>query len=131
MGLIRSGQTALTSADDEQLTDYLWPIVREIIKTVIENEQNLIVEGCYIPFDQKNDFEKCHLYRILYCCLVMSERLYPHAPLRHPGIRQCHRKTQGGRLHHGKRACRQRQDAAAGAGKRLAVRPHRRYLHFA
>ena len=58
MGLIRSGQTALTSADDEQLTDYLWPIVREIIKTVIENEQNLIVEGCYIPFDQKNDFEK-------------------------------------------------------------------------
>lgn len=77
MGLIRSGQTALTSADDEQLTDYLWPIVREIIKTVLENEQNLIVEGCYIPFDRKNDFEKCHLDRIRYCCLVMSER-YVH-----------------------------------------------------
>ena len=80
MGLIRSGQTALTSADDEQLTDYLWPIVREIIKTVIENEQNLIVEGCYIPFDRKNDFEKCHLDRIRYCCLVMSER-YIHTHL--------------------------------------------------
>lgn len=51
MGLIRSGQTALTSADDEQLTDYLWPIVREIIKTVLENEQNLFVEGCYTHFD--------------------------------------------------------------------------------
>ena len=61
MGLIRSGQTALTSADDEQLTDYLWPIVREIIKTVIENEQNPIVEECYIPCDRKYDFEKYHL----------------------------------------------------------------------
>ncbi len=74
MGLIRSGQTALTSADDEQLTNYLWPIVREIIKTALENEQNLFVEGCYIPFDRKNDFEKCHLDHIRYCCLVMSER---------------------------------------------------------
>ena len=45
MGLIRSGQTNLTPMDDEKLTDYLWPIVREMIKTAIENEQNLIVEG--------------------------------------------------------------------------------------
>ena len=37
--------------DDNELTEYLWPIVREIIKTAIENNQNLIVEGCYIPFD--------------------------------------------------------------------------------
>ena len=46
MGLIRSGHTALTPEDDDALTDYLWPIVREIIKTAIENKQNLIVEGC-------------------------------------------------------------------------------------
>ena len=51
MGLIRSGQTMLTPMDDDKLTDYLWPIVREMIKTAIENDQNLIVEGCYIPFD--------------------------------------------------------------------------------
>ena len=52
MGLIRSGNTALTPmSDDEELTGYLWPIVREMIKTAIENDQNLIVEGCYIPFD--------------------------------------------------------------------------------
>lgn len=48
MGLIRSGNTALTPLSDEKaLTDYLWPIVREMVKTAIENKQNLIVEGCY------------------------------------------------------------------------------------
>ena len=51
MGLIRSGKIDLTPEDDEALTYYLWPIVREMIKTAIENRQNLIVEGCYIPFD--------------------------------------------------------------------------------
>ena len=45
MGLIRSGNTNLTPEDDDELTDYLWPIVREMIKTAIENEQNLIVDG--------------------------------------------------------------------------------------
>ena len=58
MGLIRSGYTKLTVKDDDKLTGYLWPIVREMIKTAIENRQNLIVEGCYIPFDWVNDFEK-------------------------------------------------------------------------
>jgi len=74
MGLIRTGNTELTpmSADDE-LTKYLWPIVREMIKTAIENSQNLIVEGCYIPFDFENDFEKEYLDNIRYYCLVMSE----------------------------------------------------------
>lgn len=56
MGLIRSGQTTLTPTDDQQLTDYLWSIVREMVQTVIENHQNLIVEGCYIPFHWKEDF---------------------------------------------------------------------------
>ena len=45
MGLIRSGNTELTPMDDNELTEYLWPIVREMIKTAIENNQNLIVEG--------------------------------------------------------------------------------------
>ena len=72
MGLIRSGQTELTPMDDEKLTDYLWPIVREMIKTAIENKQNLIVEGCYIPFDWQKDFEKAYLQNIQYVCLVMS-----------------------------------------------------------
>ncbi|MBD5150398.1 MAG: adenylate kinase [Oscillibacter sp.] len=74
MGLIRSGHTALTpESDDRALTDYLWPIVREMIKTAIENRQNLIVEGCYIPFDWAKSFEEGYLRQIRYCCLVMSE----------------------------------------------------------
>jgi gluconate kinase len=72
MGLIRSGQTTLTPMDDDKLTDYLWPIVREMIKTAIENGQNLIVEGCYIPYDWEKDFEPEYLSRIRYCCLIMS-----------------------------------------------------------
>lgn len=74
MGLIRSGNTELTPMSEEgDLTAYLWPIVREMIKTAIENEQNLIVEGCYIPFDWVKDFEKEYLGNIRYYCLVMSE----------------------------------------------------------
>ncbi|MBR3769927.1 MAG: AAA family ATPase [Lachnospiraceae bacterium] len=74
MGLIRSGNTKLTpTSDDSELTEFLWPIVREMIKTAIENKQNLIVEGCYIPFDWAKDFEKEYLSNIRYYCLVMSE----------------------------------------------------------
>ena len=74
MGLIRSANTELTPmSDDADLTDYLWPIVREIMKTAIENKQNLIVEGCYVPFDWAKDFEKEYLDNIRYYCLVMSE----------------------------------------------------------
>lgn len=73
MGLIRSKNTELTPMDDDDLTIFLWPIVREIIKTAIENKQNLIVEGCYIPFDWAKDFEKEYLDNIKYYCLIMSE----------------------------------------------------------
>ena len=73
MGLIRSGNTSLTPMDDEELTAYLWPIVREMIKTAIENKQNLIVEGCYIPFDWAKEFDKEYLDKIRCYCLIMSE----------------------------------------------------------
>lgn len=74
MGLIRSGQTELTPMDDDKLTDYIWPIVREMVKTAIENNQNLIVEGCYIPFDWQAGFDKEYLENIRYVCLVMSRQ---------------------------------------------------------
>ncbi|WP_286152040.1 zeta toxin family protein [Sporofaciens musculi] len=73
MGFIRSGYTKLTHEDDEELTKYLWPVIREMIKTAIENKQNLIVEGCYIPFDWSADFEKEYLKYIKYYCLILSE----------------------------------------------------------
>ena len=67
MGLIRSSNTKLTPlSEDSELTDYLWPIVREMIKTAIENNQNLIVEGCYIPFDWSKDFSEEYLLNIKY-----------------------------------------------------------------
>lgn len=72
MGLIRSGNTDLTPCDDEDLTSYLWPIVSEMIKTAIENKQNLIVEGCYIPSDWSAWFDDEYLSEIQLICLVMT-----------------------------------------------------------
>ena len=73
MGLIRSGNTSLTVQDDDKLTDYLWNIVREMIKTAVENRQSLIVEGCYIPFDWRNDFDDDYLSSIRFICLSMTD----------------------------------------------------------
>lgn len=74
MGLIRSGQTSLTPlSDDALLTEYLWPIVREMVKTAIENGQNLIVEGCYIPTNAMSDFEEEYKKEIKHYLLIMSE----------------------------------------------------------
>ena len=73
MGLIRSGNTCLTPEDDDALTDYLWPIVREMIKTAIENGQHLIVEGCYIPFDWRSDFDEQYSSSIQFVCLAMTD----------------------------------------------------------
>ena len=74
MGLIRSGNTDLTPEDDEELTEYLWPVIREIMKTASENRQNLIVEGCYVPFHWRQDFDERYLPSIRFICLAMSER---------------------------------------------------------
>ncbi|MDR1532771.1 MAG: adenylate kinase [Clostridiales bacterium] len=75
MGLIRSNQTDLIpTSGDKELTEYLWPIVREMIKTNIENKQNLIVEGCYIPFDFADSFTEGYLREIQYICLAFTAR---------------------------------------------------------
>lgn len=73
MGLIRSGNTDLTPEDDKELVGYLWPIVCEMIKTAIENKQNLIIEGCYVPFDWRRDFDEQYLQSIKFICLAMSD----------------------------------------------------------
>lgn len=75
MGLIRSGNTLLTPySSDEELSAYLWPIVSEMIKTAIENKQNLIVEGCYIPYNYKEYFSNDYLKEIRCYFLVMSTK---------------------------------------------------------
>lgn len=73
MGLIRSGNTNLTPNDDSELTAYLWPIVCGIIKTAVENRQNLIVEGCYVPPNWESYFEDDYLLKVKCLCLVMTE----------------------------------------------------------
>ena len=73
MGLIRSKNTNLNVEDDEKLTEYLWKIIKEIIKTNIENKQNIIIEGCYIPYEWKKDSDKEYLKEIQYICLIMTE----------------------------------------------------------
>jgi len=74
MGFIRSGMTNLTPEDDDKMTGLLWPIVKEMIKTAIENNQNMIMEGCYIPYDWENDFEADYKKHIRYICLIMSSQ---------------------------------------------------------
>ena len=73
MGLIRSGYTSLTPEDDLALTDYLWPIAREMAKTAIENGQDLLLEGCYIPFTWQRDFPPAYREHLRFLCLVMTE----------------------------------------------------------
>ncbi len=73
MGLIRSGYTDLTPEDDDALTDYLWPVLREMVKTVVENRQSLTVEGCYIPARWRRDFGEGYLAHIRFVCLAMTE----------------------------------------------------------
>ena len=72
MGLIRSGNTELTVCDDDKLTDYLWPIAREMVKTAIENGQNLTIEGCYIPHDWASDFDESYRTGIRAVWLIMT-----------------------------------------------------------
>ena len=74
MGLIRSENTKLTPSDDNALTAYLWPIVREMVKTAVENRQNLVVEGCYIPFDWRQDFDNRYLPSLRFVCLAMTDQ---------------------------------------------------------
>lgn len=73
MGLIRSGLINVTVYEDEKLTETLWPITREIMKTAVENHQSLIIEGCYVPANWKNDFDEELLNQIQFVCLIMSE----------------------------------------------------------
>lgn len=73
MGLIRSHYTDVSLEDDEGLTQLLWPIVSEMIKTAIENNQHLIIEGIYIPFDWKSSFTQDYLDHIEYFSILLDE----------------------------------------------------------
>jgi len=73
MGLIRAGITELTVEQDDEMRDYLWPIAAEMVKTAVENHQNMILEGCYIPGDWASLFSPEYLRDIRCVFIVMSE----------------------------------------------------------
>lgn len=74
MGIYRSDPNCgFTPLDvDELIGEKLWPIIREMIKTAIENEQNLIVEGCYLFPHQLQDFEKQYAEKIMPIFITFS-----------------------------------------------------------
>lgn len=67
MGIIRGSKYCDFSATDgdNELTYKLWPIVKGIIMTNIENRQNIIIEGCYLPPEHINDFDSNYLKHII------------------------------------------------------------------
>ena len=75
MGFIRSGRTELTVEDDYKMRYFLWPFAAEMIKTAIENNQNMIVEGCYIPGEWKESFTPEYLSKI-YCTFITMDEEY-------------------------------------------------------
>lgn len=73
MGFIRSGMTSLTPEDDDELGEFMWPFVSEMIKTAVENSQSMMIEGCYIPAEWRESFTEEYLGHIASVFLVMSE----------------------------------------------------------
>lgn len=67
MGLIRGSKYCDFSAtdSDDELTNKLWPIVKGIIMTNIENGQHIIIEGCYLPPEHIGDFNPEYLEQII------------------------------------------------------------------
>lgn len=74
MGLIRSGRATVTAVSPwREITDAVWPVAREMVRTCLENGQSLTVEGCYIPPDWKKDFSEAELKQMRFVCLALDE----------------------------------------------------------
>jgi len=75
MGLYRSGNDYgfTPESDDEIITRKLWPIIKGIIMTNIENDQNIIIEGCYLPENIK-EFNENYISKIIYFNIIFSEK---------------------------------------------------------
>lgn len=75
MGLFRSGMDyGFTPNDDEdELTVKLWPVVRGIIMTNIENGQHIVIEGCYLPQARIRELEPEYLKQIIPLYIGFSE----------------------------------------------------------
>jgi 2-phosphoglycerate kinase len=69
-GDINCGFTPLDN--DEVIGNKLWPIIKGMITTAIENNQNIIIEGCYILPRFVREFEKAYSDHIISVFLGFS-----------------------------------------------------------
>ena len=74
MGLFRSNNDYGFTPDSEDkiIIEKIWPIIKGIIMTNIENNQNIIIEGCYFP-ESFNDLNKEYLNKVIIFYLIFSE----------------------------------------------------------
>lgn len=61
-----------TPLEDEKIEALMWPAVRELVRTALENDEDLVVEGDYVPAEWRGDFEADAAVGAL--ALVFSER---------------------------------------------------------
>jgi len=75
MGIYRSNKNCgfTPESADEIITGKLWPILKEIVKTIIENKQNIIIEGCYLP-ETIDVMGYDYLKKIIIFCIGFSEQ---------------------------------------------------------
>jgi putative acetyltransferase len=74
MGIFRScTECGFTpESEDERITELLWPVIKGIIMTNIENNQNIIIEGVYLPYSI-NDMETEYTSKIIFCKICFSQ----------------------------------------------------------
>ena len=75
MGIYRSNSSCgfTPESEDEIITEKLWPIIKGIIMTNIENNQNIIIEGCYFP-GSIDDLSKEYLDKTIFLYIIFSEQ---------------------------------------------------------
>ena len=74
MGVYRSNKRCgfTPESNDDLITKKLWPIIKGIIMTNIENNQNIIIEGVNLPYSLK-DLDKEYLSKIIFCKICFSK----------------------------------------------------------
>ncbi len=60
MSLIRSGMLPCTPLEDEKIEQLMWPAVRELVQTALENDEDLIVGGDYLPSEWRDELRVAH-----------------------------------------------------------------------
>lgn len=75
MGLFRSDENCgfHPCDNDVDIAHKLWPMLKGIIMTAIENDQDLIMEGCYILPEFIDDFDETYRKKIIPVFFGFSE----------------------------------------------------------